>query len=60
MGIGKEFFMKLVEAVSATVSVIIFIWFLASWINVLSCNSPRNPTEPADWNAFVVMTEVVK
>jgi len=52
--------MKLVEAVSATVSVIIFIWFLASWINVLSCNSPRNPTEPAGWNAFVVMTEAVK
>ena len=53
--------MKMViDAVSTVLAIILLIWFLASWMNVLACNGPSNSADPADWNAFVIMTEVVK
>jgi len=49
---------KAIERLSVILLIILFVWFLASWMNVISHNDPEDKSAPAAWNCFVVMTEV--
>ena len=46
-----------IDIISTVLAVILLVWFLASWMNVISHNDPDDTGAPADWNAFVVLTE---
>ena len=48
---------KKLEKIAVVLLIAFFIWVLVSWADVLCHNSPRNPSEPHDWNAFVLLTE---
>ena len=52
--------MKAVEKAVCVIGILLMMWVLISWADVLCHNSPSNPSEPHNWNMFVIMTDVGK
>ena len=50
--------MKAVEKAVCVIGILLMMWVIGSWGDVLMHNSPRNPSDPHDWNLFVIMTEM--
>lgn len=49
----KRLYMARLGLVLATVSLIGFVWFTASWIDV-NANSLNNPQNEGNWNLFKI------
>ena len=52
--------MKTVERVLSLITIIFILWVLISWVDVINHNNPDDNSRPADWNTFVVLTEVLE
>lgn len=51
---------KICEKIFITLSILFFIWVFISWVDVLNHNSPSDSSSPAEWNTFVVLTNILK
>ena len=47
---------KVLTALMCTVSILFSIWFVASWIDIISDNCQPNPVH-SEYNLFVMMVE---
>jgi hypothetical protein len=50
--------MKVIERIAYIIGILMVLWILISWADVLMHNSPRNPSDPHDWNLFVLVAEI--
>ena len=48
--------MKTITTIIYTISILLCIWFAASWIDIVSDNCNPNPVH-SEYNLFVMMTE---
>ena len=50
---------KMIEYLMTFLVVLMMVWILASWVDVVMHNDPSGSDgDPAKWNAFMVLTEV--
>ena len=50
----------IISSMLTVIIVVLMIWILISWANVLCHNGYGADGEPADWNAFMIMTEAMR
>lgn len=50
----------LISSIITVITVVLVLWVLLSWANVLANNGPYDDGEPASWNAFIVLTEAAR
>lgn len=50
----------IISSAITLITVALTLWVLISWANVLVHNGYGSDGEPADWNAFMIMTEAMK
>lgn len=50
---------KNIEGFVTISALIILLWLLISWGDVILNNAPYQDRRPHHWNAFVILTEVV-
>lgn len=53
--------MKAVEKCLTVITIIFVLWVLVSWVDVINHNNPVDQDGmPADWNTFVLLTNVLE
>ena len=50
----------LISSIITVITVVLTLWILINWANVLAHNGYGSDGNPADWNAFVVLTEAAR
>ena len=51
--------MKIKEAIAniaAIISIAVFVWFVASWVDICADNHSKNPTH-AEWNLIALLVD---